>query len=1572
MSQAAWAQNFLANKKFNPTTIGPNATSTLEFDLFNASSSTLSSTVTDTLPATTPAGQLWFDSTEAPTTATGTGCTAGTWTFSDQISGTHYQTATFTAATVPNNAPSPKPGPDCSMTLPVHSGALAADTNLTNTVPGTDATATGDAGTFTSQDFSATLNVKAPVNVGLTKQFNGASSATIPAGGTATLKLVLTNPSIAYPLTGVSLTDDMTSLGLTVVGTPTSSGCGTPSFDTSDANKLVLTDATIAAATGSAAANYGTCTITVTVQAPTGGSAALVNTLPASSVQSDQSSTNSSSASATLNTVSSFTMTKAFVNSSSQLCTNDTPLPAGFTSCTPSVLVDQPVKMRVYFTNPNVGTALTDGTLQDLLPNDIVNVGTAVTGTCGSPTMNADTGTPVQLTFSSITVPAATATALGSCYIEIWVKPTATFTNNTNAISSSDVTFAGDVHPDNSTSANLTATAPGTGTYLNVGKQFWRDNTNGSTSNATNGQTGTGTPMSVQKGEVFWMKVSVSDTLFDQSFTGGSIYDDLPLGVEVATPLTVRILQNPPSSNTTQNGGCGNGDGTGNIGTVSVAASPVDSTRTRVTYSGFDVRNGSGANTGATTGCFYSIELVSTTPGVYQNTISSNTLTTTEGATNPSAANAKVAVLSDLDTSKFFDPSTVSTGGRTRLYINFSNKATTPITGLAVTDTFPASSATAGSLTIASPANATTTCDNGSAVVTATPGGSSVAISGGYVPAATDASTPGTCQIAVDVQHVSGTSGSTSITNTIAADSVSNDQGQSNPLPVTATLTIQPMGIQVVKSFSPSNANGGAPVLLKLVFSGTTNPNSTGPQDNITLTDTFPDGMIVAPTPNATTTCRKAGPADGTASPALSSTPADITANPGAPSFTVSGFRFRGNNYGGGTGSEPDNQCEVDLYVVANTTGNKTNTIPVGAITTSANTTNTSPTSATLTVLPNTQLSKSFSPAVVSVGQPTTLTLTINNVNTSEQDNFDLTDNFPDGMTVAGAATTTCGDGVPSATVGDTSVSITGGDVAANGSCTITLPVLLADPGEYTNDQSNITASSIINTDGVTAKVTAIVPPAVTKEFSPNTIVAGSQTTLTITLNNPNASTALSNVRLTDTLPNGTYVYATPASTNTCGGTFAPAANDTTLSLTGGAIAAGGSCVLTVQVTGTSPGSYTNTIPAGGLKSDQGDNVDPTTDIVTITPQVAELAVTKNVSGGPSGYSGSFPITVSCTLDDAAVTGITPSATQSVTAGTGTNGTVTFGNIPQGSTCQVSEGAFPTAPTGYQFSGTAAITQPAGPIAATGNTATVVNTLVQQVAGLTVVKTVTGGPAGYSGSFTINVTCSLNGDAVTVTPSSQAITASNTQSGTYTFAGIPAGAQCQLSETLPNAPVSYSWGSSPTYLPSSNVTIAAEGTSVTVQNTLTQQVGSLAVTKTVQGGPANYSNAFPITVACSLNGSDVSASITPAATQSATSGGAAVTFGNIPQGASCTVSENAATVPAAPSGYQWGATTITPSTAITITAQAATASVQNTLTATSTAAPVPTLDAKQLLLLSLLLLASGGFLAAARARARNR
>src|ERR1700761_9346645 len=94
-----------------------------------------------------------------------------------------------------------------------------------------------------------------------------------------------------------------------------------------------------------------------------------------------------------------------------------------------------------------------------------------------------------------------------------------------------------------------------------------------------------------------------------------------------------------------------------------------------------------------------------------------------------------------------------------------------------------------------------------------------------------------------------------------------------------------------------------------------------------------------------------------------------------------------------------------------------------------------------------------------------------------------------------------------------------------------------------------------------TAQVHAVVP-AVSKSFSPTSISVGGTSTLTLTIANANTY-ALTNVAFTDVFPSGLVVAATPALNNSCGGTVTGAtAASGTLSLSGGGIAASGSCTI--------------------------------------------------------------------------------------------------------------------------------------------------------------------------------------------------------------------------------------------------------------------------------------------------------------------------------------------------------------------------------------------------------------------------
>lgn len=1025
---SASAQDFLANKKFSPTDISANSQSSLTFDLYNTSGGTLAATVADTLPDTTPPGQLWFSQNDlASATVTGAGCGSGTLTLSnffDSPLDTKAQTLTISGVDVPHMAGSVEPA--CQVSIPVHSGAVSQDSNLINNVPQGGAYAMEGTNRLESDPFSATLRVRAPVNpFAVGKSF---APATIPAGGQSKLTITVKNNE-ATAKSNVSFTDSL-PFGLTTVGEPEfSASCGSAATTTTVGSGSVVM-------TGAMIAGGATCTVTVMVEAGEAVSGALVNTIPAGGV-SDGTSSNLVPAQNTLNVRNQIKMTKAFMNGSNAK-TNTLPEPTNlygstsFSTGSASAVIGQAVPVRVYFSNPTA-TALTGGTLTDTLPANVVAVAGEVGGTCGlpspKPTLAANATT---VAINGFSVPAANLSngSMGTCYVEFWVKATAPFDNTTNALSTSDISFDGITggEIDASTSADLSVPAPGTGGAVTLTKAFHNEALTAQHSGTTGG-------LQVAKGEAFWMRVNVYNRVYDTTYTNVTVTDLLPLGVKAVQPLDVRTQVSPSGSATPQS--C----------TTDGSVSVVDEGgRDRVTFTGASVPGAVGtvANDSAKNqGCFYWIKLVADRSGGFQNTIAANTVTTDQGVSNPSSANARVAVSEDLTASKSFSPSQIGSngGGQTRLTLTFDNTSgTVDITNLGVTDNLPGS-ATFGYLN-----NGTVASNTCGGIVTVAPGGAgasdTVVLVGGTVIAGE------TCQIEVDVTHSGGNpSNFGKVTNTIPANAITNDQNQTNPLDITADLTKANMGISVVKSFPFSSAFGGRSVPLTLHFAATT--GSVQPQGNITLTDNLPAGMQVAPNPNMVTTCKKA---DGTTDP-------DLVVGPDNTTFTISGFHF--SAYGGG-----QDNCDMTVDVILTTTGNKVNTIPAGAISTNAGTSNPSATEASLSALANSAVQKDFDPKTIKTNESSTLTLTIVNVGTNARTDFELTDTFPAGLIVASppAVSTTCGDGTLHATAGSNSIAITGGDVGADASCTITVSVRSAQAGTYLNDSSNLSGSAYLDT----------------------------------------------------------------------------------------------------------------------------------------------------------------------------------------------------------------------------------------------------------------------------------------------------------------------------------------------------------------------------------------------------------------------------------------------------------------------------------------------------------------------------
>ena len=132
---------------------------------------------------------------------------------------------------------------------------------------------------------------------------------------------------------------------------------------------------------------------------------------------------------------------------------------------------------------------------------------------------------------------------------------------------------------------------------------------------------------------------------------------------------------------------------------------------------------------------------------------------------------------------------------------------------------------------------------------------------------------------------------------------------------------------------------------------------------------------------------------------------------------------------------------------------------------------------------------------------------------------------------------------------------------------------------------------------------TATVPPTITKSFGAPTIPLNGTTSLTISITNPNSTVALTGVSFTDTYPAGLVTASLSGLSSTCGGTTTASASS--LALSGGTIAPGTSCTITVNVTGTTAGIKNNSVT---ITSNEGGTGNTATASITVVapPQLVK------------------------------------------------------------------------------------------------------------------------------------------------------------------------------------------------------------------------------------------------------------------------------------------------------------------------------------------------------------------------------
>lgn len=570
-----------------------------------------------------------------------------------------------------------------------------------------------------------------------------------------------------------------------------------------------------------------------------------------------------------------------------------------------------------------------------------------------------------------------------------------------------------------------------------------------------------------------------------------------------------------------------------------------------------------GAFLPAGSSCTVTADTTSASPATYTNT--TGTVTSSNGGTGNSAA-AGVTFTTLPTISKSFAAATIPVGGVTTLNFVITNNGSVGITSLVFTDLFPSGLVLASptALTPVAACGGTVESWDGTTASALAAGAPGLRLTGGVL-----ATAGGSCTFSVNVTAAAAAN----YDNTTSG--VSSSLGTTGPVSNTASLRVL-APLVPAKSFSPSTIGRGQSSRLIVTL---TNPNPVA-ITGAAFTDTYPANLLNAAVPSPGGSCGGI-----------------VTAAAGGGSLVLSGGTIPASG-----------SCTVETNVtsdVVNVSG-YVNTLAAGAVSSGNAGSSTVPASATLIVNATPTLTKSFSLDVAAA--TTTMTLTITNNHTAGISGLSFTDVFPSGMLVDSplTGTTSCGgtlegwNGSTASTLAANApgIRLTGGAIAGAypASCSITLRIRVTSGGVYQNQTSGVAMTAPFTGTGSVSNIATLIAPIVIKTFTPNTVGANDLSRMELQITNPSPSTALTGLAISDTYPAGnlsTGVFMqnapTPNATSSCGGTLTAAASTSSLSLAGGSLAAGQSCLLAVDVRanpGTVPDTYYNV--TGRVRSSQG------------------------------------------------------------------------------------------------------------------------------------------------------------------------------------------------------------------------------------------------------------------------------------------------------------------------------------------------------------------------------------------------
>jgi len=574
--------------------------------------------------------------------------------------------------------------------------------------------------------------------------------------------------------------------------------------------------------------------------------------------------------------------------------------------------------------------------------------------------------------------------------------------------------------------------------------------------------------------------------------------------------------------------------------------SDVCGTGSQLSLSGSTLVLSSGSLT-ASTSCTFTVTLLvpgDAPAGQFGNTTSKISATLGGVAGNFPPAQDSLTILDPMAASKSFTDDPVMPGGTVTLSFTIDNNhPSDPLTNIGFTDDLDA--VLFGLAATGLPAN--DVCGAGSQLS----GTSTLSLTGGNL-------LPGTsCNFNVTLQVPAGAAPGSYLNTASSVTANLGDSPASAPAP---TDSLQVTGAAFGKSFTGPAGPGGT---VQLSFT-IQNLSTTDPLSDIAFADDL-----------------------GAALPGLTATglPADDICGTGSTMTGTSVLAFSGGNLPPGGTCNFTVTLQVPPAAATGTYSNTTSSLTSGGLQLAG------PASADLAVEPPPTFSKAFTPAGIGVGGVSTLTFTIDNSAASvAATSLAFTDNMPTGLVVASApnATTSCTAGTLTATAGTASISYSGGSVPAGGSCTVQVDVTAPAPGTFANTSGSLT-SSLGDSGMASATLIAGNPPVFSKAFQASRVPAGTPVTVVFTIDNSASPLPADNLSFTDNLPSGMHVATAPNAGTTCaGGSITATSGASTISYSGGSVAAGASCSVQVDVVAVRRDNYTNTV--GPVSSSIGNS----------------------------------------------------------------------------------------------------------------------------------------------------------------------------------------------------------------------------------------------------------------------------------------------------------------------------------------------------------------------------------------------